>query len=151
MNNKDGDMHRYDDIIELPHPRSASHPHMPIPDRAAQFAPFAALTGHEAAIRETARLTENRIELDDDVKEVIDEKLRMIQEMLPEHQPQIAVTYFQPDEEKAGGRYVTIRGSVKKIDAYSHSVIMADYRQIPVEEVSDIEFVSSLPVSDTIL
>lgn len=100
MNEKATGSHNYDDIINLSHHRSSFHPHMPIPDRAAQFSPFAALIGHEAAIRETARRTEDRIELDEDVKAIIDEKLRMIQEMIPGYPPLIAVTYFQPDDKK---------------------------------------------------
>lgn len=99
MNGRDTDIHRYDDIIQLPHHVSAVRPQMPIADRAAQFAPFAALTGHDAAIRETARLTDEKAELDENAKEVLDETLRMVQELLP-GQPEITVTYFQPDDRK---------------------------------------------------
>ena len=117
MNQPDADSHRYDDIIHLPHHVSTAHPPMPAADRAAQFSPFAALTGHEAAIRETARLTDERAELDENAKAVLDEKLRMIQEMLPAH-PEITVTYFQPDAKKSGGAYVSVTGRVKKLDLY---------------------------------
>lgn len=132
------DISRYEDIISLPHHVSASRPHMPIPDRAAQFAPFAALSGHDAAVKETARLTQERRELDEGIREILDEKLRMVQEMLHEDQPQITVTYFCPDERKAGGAYVTVSGQVRKIDLYGHSLIMGDGRQIPIEEIYDI-------------
>ena len=117
MNQHDADSHRYDDIIHLPHHVSTAHPPMPAADRAAQFSPFAALAGHEAAIRETARLTDERAELDENAKAVLDEKLRMIQEMLPAH-PEITVTYFQPDAKKSGGAYVSVTGRVKKLDLY---------------------------------
>ena len=91
------DENKYDDILYLPHPVSARHPQMPLADRAAQFSPFAALTGHEAAIRETARLTKERVELDESRKEILDERLQMIRENLSE-KPEVTFTYFQPDE-----------------------------------------------------
>lgn len=128
----------YDDIIHLPHHVSKKHPQMSISDRAAQFAPFAALTGHGAAIKETARLTDARIELDENAKTILDEKLRIIQETLDER-PEITVTYFQPDEKKAGGRYVSATGIVKKIDLYRRSVLMEDGRWIPILDIFEIE------------
>lgn len=128
----------YDDIIHLPHHVSKKHPQMSISDRAAQFAPFAALTGHGAAIKETARLTDARIELDESAKTILDEKLRIIQETLDER-PEITVTYFQPDEKKAGGRYVSATGIVKKIDLYRRSVLMEDGRWIPILDIFEIE------------
>ena len=88
--------HKYDDIINLPHPVSAVHPQMPLPDRAAQFSPFAALNGHDAAIRETARLTDAFVELDEGRKEKLDEQLQLIKENQTQ-KPEIEVTYFQPD------------------------------------------------------
>lgn len=128
----------YDDIIHLPHHVSKKHPQMSISDRAAQFAPFAALTGHGAAIKETARLTDARIELDENAKTILDEKLKIIQETLDER-PEITVTYFQPDEKKAGGRYVSAAGIVKKIDLYRRSVLMEDGRWIPILDIFEIE------------
>ncbi|WP_104802945.1 hypothetical protein [Blautia marasmi] len=138
MNKKRVDIHCYDDIINLPHHVSKVHPHMPIPDRAAQFAPFAALTGHDAAIKETARLTEERVELDENAKAVLDEKLRLVQEVLTEN-PELTVTYFQADEKKAGGTYLSITGNVKKIDMYAQALLMADGLRIPLKEIYDLE------------
>ena len=97
----------YADIIDLPHHVSKRHPQMPMEKRAAQFSLFAAMVGHDAAIRETARLTEEQLELTEDAKAIIDGKLQMIQEHIKE-QPEVTVTYFQPDEKKSGGAYVTV-------------------------------------------
>lgn len=138
MDNKNPDIHRYDDIIHLPHHVSKTHPQMPVSDRAAQFAPFAALTGHDAAIRETARLTEEKAELDENAKMIIDEKLRFVQETLPA-KPEITVTYFQPDEKKAGGKYMTASGNVKKIDMYKGLIIMTDGLKIPFDDIYEVE------------
>lgn len=132
------DIHRYDDIINLPHPSSTNHPHMTIQDRAAQFAPFAALTGHNAAIRETARLTDRRVELDSDCKAVLDEKLQVLHEEIERH-PGISVTYFQPDEKKSGGAYVTTTGIVKKIDIYEHAIVMTDGLKISMDEIIELD------------
>ena len=133
MNQHDADSHRYDDIIHLPHHVSTAHPPMPAADRAAQFSPFAALAGHEAAIRETARLTDERAELDENAKAV-----RMIQEMLPAH-PEITVTYFQPDAKKSGGAYVSVTGRVKKLDLYRQCLLMEDGLRIPLGELYDMD------------
>ncbi|WP_024736694.1 hypothetical protein [Enterocloster asparagiformis] len=138
MNQHDADSHRYDDIIHLPHHVSRAHPPMPAADRAAQFSPFAALTGHEAAIRETARLTDERAELDENAKAVLDEKLSMIQEMLPAR-PEITVTYFQPDAKKSGGAYVSVTGRVKKLDLYGQCLLMEDGLRIPLGELYDMD------------
>lgn len=128
----------YDDIMNLPHHTSTVHPRMDISDRAAQFAPFAALTGHEAAIKETARLTDEKVELDEDEKAILDEKLRLVQETLAE-QPEITITYFQPDHKKAGGKYVSVTGHVKRLDLYGQSVHMQDGLKIPVQAIAGIE------------
>ena len=138
MSDNTTDIHRYDDIIKLPHHVSSVHPPMPISDRAAQFAPFAALTGHGEAIKETARLTDKRVELDENAKAILDEKLRMVQEMLAQN-PEITITYFQPDEKKAGGQYRSATGSVKKIDLFNHLIVMTDGLRIPLSEVFEIE------------
>lgn len=135
--NKKEDLHRYDDIINLPHHISKKHPQMPMENRAAQFAPFAALTGHEAAVKETARLTNRRIELDENMKVMLDEKLQRIMEQL-DNEPEIAVTYFVPDEKKTGGEYVTAAGICKKIDTLNHVLIMKDGTQIRMREIIDI-------------
>ena len=128
----------YDDIIELPHHVSAVHPQMSLADRAAQFSPFAALTGHEEAILETARLTEEFIELDEGRKEQINEKLKYLRENQA-GKPEITVTYFQKDIRKNGGAYVTVRGQVKRIDEYECQVILTDGTGIAMEQIFSIE------------
>lgn len=132
------DEHKYDDIIHLPHPVSRNHPQMLPLDRAAQFSPFAALTGHDAAIRETARLTEEKSELDENRKEMLDERLQMIRENLSE-EPEITFTYFKPDEKKSGGAYLTVMGNVKKINEYEHQILLEDGTVIAIENLFSIE------------
>ena len=106
--------------------------------RAAQFSPFAALTGHEAAIRETARQTDGKEILSDEVIAGLNEKLRVIAENIGKGQ-MVTITYFMPDERKAGGAYVTHSGVVKRIDEYEHTVIMTDGAEIPIGQISEIE------------
>ena len=118
----------YDDIIGLPHPTSAKHPRMPMADRAA-------LVGHGAAIQETARLTDQKIELTEDEKVVLDEKLRLLADTGRE----AVFTYFLPDERKSGGAYVTVSASLKKIDPLKHRIILTDGTVIPIEDILDIE------------
>lgn len=130
--------HKYDMIINLPHPTSKKHPRMSMLNRAAQFSPFAALTGYDAAVKETARLTDQRVELDEYQKAALDERLQIIQEHLQER-PEVSLTYFQPDERKAGGAYLTITGAVKKIDVYECCVVMMDKTTIPIYEIVGIE------------
>ena len=125
---------QYDDIIGLPRPICRRASRMTNYDRAAQFSPFAALTGFEAAIGETARLTDSKIELDEYEKARIDETLRQIQGALP-HQPEITATYFTYDERKSGGTYVTAQGRVQKIDGYSQNLLLTDGRRIPIREL----------------
>ena len=129
---------RYDDIIDLPHHTSERHPRMPAMDRAAQFSPFAALTGYEGVIRETARRTEQRAELEEDAAEVLDQVLRRVAQRLPER-PEVRVTYFRPDEKKRGGAYVTAVGAVKRIDLVERTLVMEDGREIPVGEMVELE------------
>lgn len=128
----------YDDIIHLPHPVSTKHPQMPVVDRAAQFSPFAALTGYDAAIKETARLTDERVELDEEEKLRLDDKLRMVQEMITEN-PELLVTYFQADNNKSGGCYLTIRGSVIKINVYEQVLVLTGGLQIPIGDIYELE------------
>ena len=128
----------YDDIINLPHHVSATRPHMTAINRAAQFSPFAALTGYDTAIKETARLTDERVELDEYTKEYLNDRLQIIADQLKEH-PEIAITYFQPDAKKNGGAYVTANGTAKKIDIYERVVIMTDGMAIPIYEIISIE------------
>jgi hypothetical protein len=131
-------MKAYDDIINLPHHVSAAHPHMPVADRAAQFAPFAALTGYDAAVKEAARLTDKRIELDEYEKEALSEKLQLIAERIDECSA-ITIIYFQPDHKKDGGAYVALTGCMKKIDEYEHVVVMMDGTKVSIEEILAIE------------
>lgn len=136
MDNQDN--HRYDDIINLPNPTSKKHPRMSLSDRAAQFSPFAALTGHEAAIKETARQTDEKLMLSDEVIAELNEKLNLISETIGMQQL-VRITYFVPDNKKAEGAYISYSGCVKKIDEYEHTVVMEDKTVIPIEQISDIE------------
>jgi len=132
-------MTKYDDIIHLPHHRSKKHAPMPIIDRAAQFSPFAALTGHDAAIKETARLTDRKIELDEYEIAALDERLQMIKMRLDsKKESEITVTYFQPDMRKDGGEYITISGVVKKMDEYTKCLVMTDGTRIFIEDIIEI-------------
>lgn len=124
----------YEDMLELSHPVSKTHPQMARRDRAAQFAPFAALTGYEEAVREAARFTEEKMILDEDSKEQLDWKLRRLQEKVKE-KPAITVTYFLKDEKKKGGKYVTVTGVLKKIDGYTHQFVLESGEEIPVEDI----------------
>ena len=134
------DEHRYDDIIHLPHHQSTKRAHMSLYDRAAQFAPFAALTGHDAAIEETARLTEAEITLDDTAIVAINEKLYEISQHLSE-QWKVSVTYFRPDEKKQGGSYLTDVGSIRKINEAEQLIIMDNGMHIKMERIIKIEVV----------
>lgn len=136
--------HKYDDIINLPNPTSKKHPRMPLYDRAAQFSPFAALTGHEAAIQETIRATSEKHQLSEDELARLDEQLSLISENLDD-QPFVRITYFVPDEKKSGGAYVAYSGAVKKIDKYERTVVMADQTVIPMEQISEIRYQGSVP------
>lgn len=128
----------YDDIIELPCPTSKRHPRMPMIDRAAQFAPFAALTGYDDAITETGRLTNTKIDLSDETKERIDRKINFLIDNIEEN-PEITVTYFVPDKRKSGGEYLTVTGKLKKIDGYEQILLMMDGLKISIFEILSIE------------
>lgn len=136
MNDRN-DNHKYDDIINLPHHVSAKHPQMSLHDRAAQFSPFAALTGYDAAVKETARLTDQRIEMDEYEQVALDERLQLVREHIKE-KPEITILYFQPDERKDGGAYLSYTGNVKKIDDYERQIIMVDGMKIPLDDVMEI-------------
>ena len=127
---------QYDDIIHLPHHVSSTRPRMSAIDRAAQFSPFAALTGYDTSIKESARLTDARIELDDSQKEDLGEKLRLATGRLG---AEIKITYFLPDTKKTGGKYVLAAGTVKKVDEYERMIIMGDGKQIPIDEVIAVD------------
>ena len=129
---------KYNEIMGLPHHVSKNRPQMPMSDRAAQFAPFAALTGYDAAIKETGRLTDERIELDVEALSALDMKYQILMEALDEA-PEVTITYFQPDERKAGGKYVSAVGAVKKIDDFERRITMQDGAKIPMDDVLSIE------------
>lgn len=130
-------MSAYDDIIDLPRPVSKKHPPMPIADRAAQFSPFAALTGFGAAITETARITGEKPELSEQEHAKLDEKLHSLLKRLPDA-PAVTITYFQPDERKSGGALITADGFLKRIDAYARAIVFSDGRTIPLDDVTDV-------------
>ncbi|MBQ3126266.1 MAG: hypothetical protein IJC15_04280 [Clostridia bacterium] len=129
--------HDYDDIIHLPRPRSARPP-MPMQDRAAQFSPFAALTGYAAAIAETGRLTDARIELSDDEKSQLDAALRRLG-ACADTRPTASITYFRPDPRKTGGEYVTHSGTVRQVDADARLVRFVDGVEVSMEDIVEIE------------
>ena len=131
---------KYDDIIDLPHPTSQNHPRMSLHDRAAQFSPFAALTGLDAALRETARLTDQRITLDEYEQAALDETLQTVRDALAKKEhPTVEVCYFVPDTRKAGGAYCTVTGVVKKMAEFEGLLIMADGTEVPMGEISVLE------------
>lgn len=132
------DDHKYDDIIYLPNPTSEKHPRMSLYDRAAQFSPFAALTGYEAAVKETARQTDEKQVLSDDAIAQLNERLNKIAEKIGTKQA-VSITYFVPDGKKDGGTYITHTGIVKKLDEYEHKVILTDKTVIRIERISKIE------------
>lgn len=129
---------KYNEIMGLPHHVSKTRPQMPMSDRAAQFAPFAALTGYDAAIKETGRLTDERIELDVEALSALDMKYQLLMKAHDEA-PEVTITYFQPDERKAGGKYVSAVGAVKKIDDFERRITMQDGAKIPMDDVLSIE------------
>lgn len=124
----------YEDIVNLSPHISKKHPQPSMMDRAARFAPFAAITGYEEMVLEEARVTEARIDLDEGALALLNEKLNMIQEFLDE-EPEVTITYFEPDKKKSGGAYVNITGIVKRIDEYEHFVIMTDGKKIRIEDI----------------
>ena len=128
---------QYDDIIHLPHHRSKRRSHMSLQDRAAQFSPFAALTGFDSAIEETGRLTDSRVELEEYGRSILDRKLAFLLDHIQD-QPQVSVTYFCPDTRKSGGTYREVSGRVRKIDLYRQIITMTDGREIAVDEIVDI-------------
>ena len=128
----------YEDIVNLPPHISKKHPQPTMMDRAARFAPFAAITGYEEMVLEEARVTEERIDLDEGTLSLLNEKLNMIQEFLDE-EPKVCITYFEPDKKKAGGAYVSVTGVVKRIDEYEHLVIMTDGKKIRIDDIFGLE------------
>lgn len=129
--------HRYDDIIDLPHHVSKKHPQMSLHDRAAQFSPFAALTGYEDAVGEAARLTDRRQELDEEQAALLEQQLSLLTETAADR-PEITVTYFLPDARKSGGKYVTVRGALRRIDETEKTLIFTDGRRIAIRDIWEI-------------
>lgn len=131
-------MGEYDDLIYLPHPVSRKHPPMSAMDRAAQFSPFSALTGYEAVLREAGRLTDNRAELSEYSRDILDQKQQILLDAAPTH-PEITVTYFIPDLRKQGGAYGTLKGNLKRIDLARRVIILLDGTEVSLDDVADIQ------------
>lgn len=131
------DEHKYDDIINLEHHVSKTHKQMSIEERSAQFAPFAALTGYEDEVKETERITERMIEITEDIRSILDEKIHLIQNKIVE-QPEVTITYFIADSNKQGGKYQTINGKVKKIDDYKKRIILTNNTDILIKDIIEI-------------
>lgn len=129
--------HNYDDIINLEHHVSKKHPPMSLYARSAQFAPFAALTGYEDAVRETARETSQQIDIDDEIKAILDGKIQMLSEQIKKR-PEVSITYFLHDLRKDGGAYITVEGVIKKIDTYNQNIVLVDKTEIPINDIIDI-------------
>ena len=136
----------YNDIINLPHHVSATRPQMSMMDRAAQFSPFAALTGYDAAIKETGRLTDEKIELGEEELSILNMKFQLLMDSLDE-EPEVHITYFKPDDRKAGSAYLTASGTVKKIDDFERIIFMENGTKIPMDDVLSIE----LPTKGSVL
>lgn len=133
-------MDDYKDMLDLPHHVSKKHKPMPMISRAAQFAPFAALTGYGDAVKETARLTDDRIDLSDEEIEKLNNKLGQMQSMLEEKvYPEVAITYFRPDEKKEGGAYITAQGTVKKIREHEEILVLESRHEIAIPMITEVE------------
>ena len=128
----------YDDIINLPHHVSKTRPQMSMIDRAAQFSPFAALTGYDAAIKETGRLTDEKIEMDEEALNILNMKFHLLVDRLAD-EPEITFTYFKPDERKAGGAYIDVTGKVKKVDDFERLIVMQNGTKMPMDDILNIE------------
>ena len=130
--------HEYDDIIHLPHHVSKRHPQMSMEARAAQFAPFAALTGHSEAIQETARLTDEQITLDDNTIKELNQQMLILQSQEAEH-PLVSITYFKPDLKKSGGSYKVWEGRLVRIEELTRRIILDNESTIEFQHVAKIE------------
>ena len=130
--------HDYDDIIRLPHYEPKRHPRMPLAARAAQFAPFAAVAGHDAAIREEGRTTDSWTELGDFGNSELNRKMEQLIPLLPQH-PTVAIEYFLPDSHKSGGSYQTVTGNVKRIDEYERVIELMGGRKIAIDMIKSIQ------------
>ena len=130
---------KYNEIINLPHHVSKTRPQMPMSDRAAQFAPFAALTGYDDIITEAGRLTDDKIELDESPLNELNAKIQLLRENLA-NALEVTFTYFKPDERKAGGAYLTATGTVKKLDDYERLIVLQDGTKLPMDDILDMEW-----------
>ena len=128
----------YSDMLDMPHHVSIRHPRMSMDARAGQFAPFAALSGYGDEIDETVRRTDNKMDIDDGLKEFLNKRLLIIKDNI-KIRPVVEITYFIPDKKKSGGMYKTILGKVRKIDDYKHIVLMEDKLEIPIDDIIDID------------
>lgn len=128
----------FDDIINLPHHVSATRPQMSMLDRAAQFSPFAALTGYDAAIKETGRLTDEKVEMDEEALNILNMKFQILARSLDE-EPEVTFTYFKPDERKTGGAYIEVTGTVKKVNDFERLIVMQNGMKIPMDDILNIE------------
>lgn len=126
--------HKYDNIINLPRPVSKRHKPMSMTDRAAQFSPFAALTGYDSEVSEAARLTDSRLERDEDAMAVLNERMQILSRWEYKY-PEITVEYFVPDERKSGGAYVTVTGNFKWLDDGERKLVLQDGTKIPWENI----------------
>ena len=131
-------LEKYNAIMNRQHHVSKTRPQMPMSDRATQFAPFAALTGYDSAIKETGRLTDERIEPDEEALTALDMRYQLLMDALDDA-PEVSITYFQPDERKAGGKYITATGAVKKVDDFERRITMQDGTKIPMDDVLSID------------
>lgn len=131
-------MGKYDDILNMPHHVSGTRPHMSMHDRAAQFSPFAALVGYDDAVKETARLTNEKLELTADKITDLNQKIAFLTENA-DKRPEITIEYFIPDEKKTGGKYVTLSGNFRRIDEYNHNMVFASGDEIPLNDIFSIE------------
>lgn len=129
---------KYDAILELPHHVSKTHRQMSRQDRAAQFAPFAALSGYDSAIRETARLTDDRIELGEELLLELNTRLQMLSERIQEA-PIVSITYFTPDKQKSGGAYLTASGVVRRINDFDRTILLDDGTRIKIDDIVSIQ------------
>lgn len=128
---------KYDEIMGLPHHVSKTRSQMPMSDRAAQFAPFAALAGYDDAVKETGRLTDDKIELEENSLNELNAKIQFLRKNLTDA-PEITFTYFKPDERKVGGAYLTTTGTVKKLDDYERLIVLQDGTKLPMDDIWDI-------------
>lgn len=131
-------MGKYDDVLNMPHHVSSTRPHMSMHDRAAQFSPFAALTGYDDTVKETARLTDEKLELTADRINELNQKIAFLNEHA-EERPEITVEYFIPDEKKSGGKYVTLSGKFRRIDEYNQNMVFVSGEEIPLNDIFEIE------------